>query len=207
MVNPRVLSFKVKAGGATPLVIWAKTAEFLKITYAKNADSPDISKSSAKLTRTVKRRKIMDMDEVKAVVKATEEVGVATVRAEACDLRKTSDLDDPGAYYVFSVYETDYLFNQRPNAKFEDVLNFSVNDTNVGLVVDSGAFYDMMSETDYNKLKGKIRLEKCSKSCPHMRPKTRCPYLVSVNPVLRYQKLVRPGKLTLSSYQMHKCLC
>ena len=67
-----------------------------------------------------------------------------------------SDRDDPGAYYVFSVYETDYLFNTRPNAKFEDVLNFSVNDTNVGLVVDSGAFYDMMSETDYNKLKGKV---------------------------------------------------
>ena len=74
-----------------------------------------------------------------------------------------SDRDDPGAYYVFSVYETDYLFNTRPNAKFEDVLNFSVNDTNVGLVVDSGAFYDMMSETDYNKLEGKVRLEKCTK--------------------------------------------
>ena len=32
----------------------------------------------------------MDMDEVKAVVEATEEVGVAAVRAEAWDLRKTS---------------------------------------------------------------------------------------------------------------------
>ena len=74
-----------------------------------------------------------------------------------------SDRDHPGAYYVFSVYETDYLFNTRPNAKFEDVLNFSVNDTNVGLVVNSGAFYDMMSETDYNKLEGKVRLEKCTK--------------------------------------------
>ena len=74
-----------------------------------------------------------------------------------------SDRDDPGAYYVFSVYETEYLFNTRPNAKFEDVLNFSVNDTNVGLVVDSGAFYDMMSETDYKKLEGKVRLEKCTK--------------------------------------------
>ena len=106
----------------------------------------------------------MDMDEVEAVVEATKEVGMAMVRAEACDLRKNeSDLHDPGAYYVFSVYETDYLFNTPPIAKFEDVLNFSVNDTNVGLVVDSGAFYDMMSETDYNKLKGKIRLEKCWK--------------------------------------------
>ena len=43
------------------------------------------------------------------------------------------------------------------------MLNFSVNDTNIGLVVDSGAFYDMMSETDYNKLEGKVRLEKCTK--------------------------------------------
>ena len=43
------------------------------------------------------------------------------------------------------------------------MLNFSVNATNVGLVVDSGAFYDMMSETDYNKLEGKVRLEKCTK--------------------------------------------
>ena len=44
----------------------------------------------------------------------------------------------------------------RPKAKFEDVLNFNLKDTNVGLVVDSGAFYDMMSETDYDKLQGKI---------------------------------------------------
>ena len=53
--------------------------EVLKITYAKNADSPDISKSNVNLTRIVNRRKIMDMDEVEAVVEATEEVGVAAV--------------------------------------------------------------------------------------------------------------------------------
>ena len=54
------------------------------------------------------------------------------------------------------------------NAKFEDVLNFKVNDTKVSLVVDSGAFYDMMSKTHYDKLKGKIRLEKVFKKA-HMR--------------------------------------
>ena len=59
---------------------------------------------------------------------------------------------DSGAYYVFSVYETDSLFNTSPNANFEDVLNFKVNDTNVSLVVDSGAFYDMMSETAYQDM-------------------------------------------------------
>ena len=64
-------------------------------------------------------------------------------------------------YYVFSVYETNYLFNRTPNAKFEDVLNFKVNYTNVGMVIN--AFYGMISETEYDKLKGKIRLEKCSK--------------------------------------------
>ena len=66
-----------------------------------------------------------------------------------------SDRDDPGTYYVFSVYETDYLFNTRPNAKFEGVLNFNVNDTNVGLVVDSAAFYDMMSEMVYKQTQRK----------------------------------------------------
>ena len=54
----------------------------------KNADLVDISRSNVKLTQTVNRHKIMDMDEVEAVVKATEEVGVAAVRAEVCDLRK-----------------------------------------------------------------------------------------------------------------------
>ena len=54
----------------------------------KNADLADISRSNVKLTRTMNRRKIMDKDEVVAVVKATEEVGVAAVRAEVCDLRK-----------------------------------------------------------------------------------------------------------------------
>ena len=71
-------------------------------------------------------------------------------------MRPEENESDPGAYYVFSVYETDYLFNTRPNAKFEDMLNFNINGMNVGLVVDSGAFYDMMSETDYDKLKGKV---------------------------------------------------
>ena len=42
-----------------------------------------------KTSKTVNRHKIMDMDEVEAVVETTEEVGVAAVRAEACDLRKT----------------------------------------------------------------------------------------------------------------------
>ena len=114
-----------------------------------------------------------------------------------------SDRDDAGAYYVFSVYETDYLFNTRPNAKFEDVLNFNINGMNVGLVVDSGAFYDMMSETDS---KGKSDSKSVRKSCSRMHLKTRCPYLVSVKPVLGYQKLVRLGKLTLSLYLMHRYL-
>ena len=35
MVNPRVLSFKVNAGGVTPLVIWAKTAAYKKITSGR----------------------------------------------------------------------------------------------------------------------------------------------------------------------------
>ena len=40
-----------------------------------------------------------------------------------------------------------------------------------------------------------------------MRLKTRCPYLVSVKPVLQYQKLVRLGKLTSLLYLMHRYLC
>ena len=75
----------------------------------------------------------MDMDEVEAVVEATEEVGVAAARAEACDLRKTSLTETTLARITYFPYTKliDYLFNTRPNAKFEDVLDFNVNDMNV----------------------------------------------------------------------------
>ena len=101
-----------------------------------------------------------------------------------------SDRDDHGTYYVFSVYDTDYLLNTSLNAKFEDILNFKVNDTNVSMVVDLALTITNSKEKSVSK--------SVQKSCSRMHLKTCCPYLVSVK--------VHLGKLTLYLYRMHRCL-
>ena len=103
MVNLRVLSFKEIVGGVTSLVIWVKTAVFLKFRFVKNVGSLVTLKLNVKLVQTVKRRKIMDMDEVEAMVEATEETGVAAVQVEVCDLRKMSLTETTLARTMYSL--------------------------------------------------------------------------------------------------------
>ena len=86
--KPRVSSFKENVEGVTPLVIWVKTALFQKNMFVKNVGSLVSLRLNVQLAQTVNRRKITYTAVLEALVKVTEEVGVAGVQAEACDLRK-----------------------------------------------------------------------------------------------------------------------
>ena len=139
MEIPRFQTSKKNVKGVTPLAIWVKTAVFKKITFVNNVNnvcSLVTLRLSVKV-QTMNHHKITVMAEVKV----SKEVRVAAVPAEACDVRKTSLTKTTlaGMNYVLYIFETNYLFNTSSNTKCEDVLNFSVNDAKVSLVID--AFY------------------------------------------------------------------
>ena len=72
--------------------------------------------------------------------------------------------DEGPAYYVFTIRETSYLFNTKQN-HYEDMLKFKVNGKMLEMVVDSGAFHNMMTQKDFEKLSQEqlIKLEGCEK--------------------------------------------
>ena len=86
---------------------------------------------------------------VMAEVKVSKEVRVAAVPAEACGVSKTSLTKTTlaGMNYVLYIFETNYLFNTSSNTKYEDVLNFSVNEVQVSLVIDSDVFLAIWVKT------------------------------------------------------------